>query len=472
MEGAPQSRPGGARGGAGMESVCLRCLAEELRAADGGRAPLPRAAELGWALRAAAGALEAGRPPVGLRCAAHASPVDALSADLLARCFRFLDGGGIACAARVCKFWNAAQQDPGLWEHKLRACPHGPALDFGVLGKVPGKGACGRDAWRRARALYRDNRQARWDLGWCCPRFDWAGIHVRSLPDGTLESPASKFDWSRVVLREIVSGPRASPAGPTVKNEFGAEEFPEELLLFGAPDPNTNGMDLGVRVAPPVSIGVCEWKVQLRDVLRALSGSRMRPVLGVCLQESAVGGGGTLFVAGDRAASPERRTWMAAQALPPGMSFKAFRSMQDPDSGAGGAPGEARCHLMRCVYLPRRPDRLSVMEGAALWKVRLDCRLRTAQVFAYPVVQHGAFADPYLPRSEVLVAEFSVDPAQYPGLGEETARAAGLHVLGRPAGEADASAGHRPAYSLFMQVPYNVQAELVSMEALPAATTA
>ena len=448
-----------------MEGVCLRCLAEELRAADGGRAPLPRAAELGRALRAAAGSLEGGRPPVGLRCAAHASPVDALSADLLARCFRFLDGGGLACAARVCKFWNGAQRDPGLWEHKLRACPHGPALDFGVLGEALREGACGRGGWRRARALYRDNQKARWDLGWCCPRFDWAGIHVTSLPDGTLASPASKFDWSRVVLRDV--GPLSSPAGPAVKNEFGAEEFPEELLLFGAPEPHTNGMDLGVRVAPPVSVGVCEWKVQLRDVRApALSGSRMRPVLGVCLQESAVGGGGTLFVAGNRAPSSGHRTWMAAKALPFGASFS--RSKQEPGFGADRAQGEASCHLMRCVYLPRRPDRLSVLDGAALWKVRLDCRLRTAQVFAYPVVQHGAFADPYLSRSEVLAAEFSVDPAQYPGLGDEAARAAGRVLPGPPAGGTGAAEGRRPAYSLFMQLPYLVQAELVSMEALEA----
>ena len=121
-----------------------------------------------------------------------------------------------------------------------------------------------------------------------------------------------------------------------------------------------------------------------------------------------------------------------------------------------GAGEEASCHILRCVYLPRRPDHLSVLDGAALWKVRLDCRSRTVQVFAYPVPQHGNFADPLLSRSEVLAAEFSVDLASYAGLGEEAAKASGRTGDRQPP----------RLYSLFLQIPYLVQAEIVSMEAL------
>jgi len=474
---------GGRSGGGGVgggEGVCLRCLVDKLGAADGVRGPLPRgeAAGLGRALRAAAEALETGMAPLSLRCNAHASPADGLSAGLLARCFQFLDGADIARAAQVCKFWNSAQEEPGLWEHKLRACAHGGALDLELLSSD----GVGSVAWQRARNLYRRYRRAQWDLRWSSPRFDWAGIHVRDRPDGTFSSPASMFDWSRTFLR-------ASGDLRALKNEFGADEFPEELLLFGGPDPTAHGMDIGMRATPPVSEGVCEWKIRLKDV-RALtfSGSRLRPVLGVCLQETVAGGGGTLFVAGGRAAGPDRRTWTAAQALPAGQSFTQWcrpgsegggRARQpragtssagapeQPVAGAGdkascgrqsklSAGDKASCHVMRCVYLPRRADHLSVLDGAALWKVRLDCGSRTVQIFAYPVPQHGNFADPHLSRSKVLAAEFSVDLASYAGLGEEAAKASGRARDLQPP----------RLYSLFLQIPYLVQAEIVSMEAL------
>ena len=56
----------------------------------------------------------------------------------------------------------------------------------------------------------------------------------------------------------------------------------------------------------------------------------------------------------------------------------------------------------------------------------------------------------------MLAAEFSVDLASYAGLGEEAAKASGRARDLQPP----------RLYSLFLQIPYLVQAEIVSMEAL------